>query len=447
MQSQADGPVEIGSGLHRVLGLAFGLAIGFGGVVGGGLLKTSGSVAGLAPEPWLIVALWTACSLHSFLGANVVAELMSALPRDGGLFVIARRAFGDFGGLIVGWADAAQNCAAIAAVAILFVTFGAIVFPYLAPYGIAIAVGVQVLLLGINLIGVRQGSAVQQATALLKAIMLAGIIVALFIAAGARETSVQVPAVATIAGAITAYQLIYGVYSGWSYAGYFGDESTNAERDVPKAIFGCIIGASVVYIGFNAGLVAALDIPTLARSEFPAADVVGRIFGENSLLLVMVIAMIMVVSSANAYILLVPRILYGLGRDGLFFRWSAHVNRGGTPDWAMVLTVAVSILLTLSGSFDTVFLLMSAMTLFTMVVTDLAYFVLRYREPELARPFRARWHPVLPILLLLIDGALFAAILWADPFGGMAMLAMVAIAVPISWLIHHLKRRERLATA
>lgn len=372
---------------------------------------------------------------------------MAALPRDGGLFVIARRAFGDFAGLIVGWADAAQNCAAIAAVAILFVGFGAIVVPSLAPYGIAIAIGVQVLLLGINLIGVREGSAVQQATALLKALMLSGIIVALFIAAGMREASVQVPAVATIAGAITAYQLIYGVYSGWSYPGYFGDESKNAERDVPKAIFGCIAGASVVYIGFNAGLVASLDLPTLAHSEFPAADVVGRIFGGNSMLLILIVAMIMVVSSANAYILLVPRILFGLGRDGLFFRWSAHVNRGGTPDWAMVLTVAVSILLTLSGSFETIFLLMSAMTLFTMVVTDLAYFVLRYREPDLARPFRARGHPFLPILLLLIDGALFVAILWADPFGGMAMLAMIAIAVPISLLLRFLKGRKQVELA
>ena len=447
MQSQADVPVVTESGLHRVLGLAFGLAIGFGGVVGGGLLKTSGSVAGLAPEPWLIVALWTACSLHSFLGANVVAELMTALPRDGGLYVITRRAFGDFGGLVVGWADAAQNCAAIAAVTILFATFGGVVVPAWAPYGIAIAIGVQVLLLGINLLGVREGSAVQQATALLKAVMLAAIIVALFIAAGMRETTAQLPAVATVAGAITAYQLIYGVYSGWSYPGYFGDESTNAERDIPKGIFGCIIAASIVYIGFNAGLVAAVDLPTMAHSDFPAADVVGRIFGGSGMLLVMIIAMVMVVSSANAYILLVPRILYGLGRDGLFFRWSAHVNRGGTPDWAMVLTVAGSILLTLSGSFDTVFLLMSAMTLFTMVVTDIAYFVLRYREPELARPFRARGHPVLPILLLLIDGALFAAILWADPFGGMAMLAMIAVAVPISWLIHFLKVRTPAAAA
>jgi amino acid transporter len=447
MPSDATAPVIAGSGLHRVLGLAFGLAIGFGGVVGGGLLKTSGMVAGLVPEPWFIVALWTACAAHSFLGANVVAEMMAALPRDGGLFVIARRAFGDFGGLVVGWADAAQNCAAIAAVAILFATFTGMAAPPLAAYGVALAIGVQVVLLCINLLGVREGSAVQQVMALLKALMLGGVIAALFFAAGARGFPMQASGVATVAGAITAYQLIYGVYSGWTYPGYFGDESTDAERDIPKAIFGTVAAASIVYVGFNAGLVAAAEVPALANSDFPAVDVVELIFGSTGTLLVLAIAAIMVLGSANSYILLVPRTLYGLARDGLFFRWSAHVNRGGTPDWATLLTVAISIGLTLTGSFDTVFLLMSAMTLFTMVVTDLAYFVLRHREPELARPFRAWGHPILPILLLLIDGALFAAILWADPFGGMAMLAMIAVAVPISWLIHYLRRRERLATA
>ena len=181
MGSEAHVPVETGSALHRVLGLAFGLAIGFGGVVGGGLLKTSGSVAGLTPDPWLIVALWTACSLHSFLGANVVAEVMTALPKDGGLFVTARRAFGDFGGLVVGWADAAQTCAAIAAVTILFATFAGMIVPALVPYGIALAIGVQVLLLGVNLLGIREGSAVQH-DGLLKAVMLAAIVMTLLMA-------------------------------------------------------------------------------------------------------------------------------------------------------------------------------------------------------------------------------------------------------------------------
>ena len=445
MGSEAHVPVETGSALHRVLGLAFGLAIGFGGVDGGSLLNTTGSDAGLTPDPWLIVALWTACSLHSFLGANVVAEVMTALPKDGGLFVTARRAFGDFGGLIVGWADAAQTCAAIAAVTILFATFAGMIVPALVPYGIALAIGVQVFLLGVNLLGIREGSAVQQATALLKAVMLAAIVMTLLMAAGTGAMAPPTPGTVTIAGAITAYLLIYGVYSGWAYPGYFGDESKTGGREIPKAIFGSIAAASFVYIGFNLGLVAALDMPTLAHSDFPAADVVGRVIGADGRLLLVAIAMVVVFSSANAYILIAPRILYGLGRDGLFFRWSAHVNRGGTPNWSTIVTVAASIAMTMSGSFETVFLLMGAMTLFTFVVTDIAYFVLRRREPELERPFRAWGHPYLPILLLAIDGALFAAILWADPFGGMAMLAMIAIAIPISGLIHFQKRRKRAA--
>ena len=446
MGSQVQQPAETSSALHRVLGLAFGLAIGFGGVVGGGLLKTSGSVAALTPDPWLIVALWTACSLHAFLGANVVAEVMTALPRDGGLFVTARRAFGDFGGLVVGWADAAQTCAAIAAVTILFATFAGMIVPALVPYGVALAIGVQVFLLGVNLLGIREGSAVQQATALLKAIMLAAIVVTLLLAAGTGGMKAPEPGAMNAIGAITAYLLIYGVYSGWAYPGYFGDESKSGGREIPKAIFGSIAAASFVYIGFNLGLVAALDIPTLAHSDFPAADVVGRVIGADGRLVLVAIAMLVVFSSANAYILIAPRIIYGLGRDGLFFKWSAHVNRGGTPDWSTILAVAASIAMTMSGSFETVFLLMGAMTLFTFVVTDIAYFVLRYREPDLARPFRARGHPYLPILLLAIDGTLFAAYLWSDPVGGMAMLAMIAIAIPISVLIHFQKRRKQ-ATA
>ena len=445
MGPQAHASAERGSSLHRVLGLAFGLAIGFGSVVGGGLLKTSGSVAGLTPDPWLIVGLWTACSLHSFLGANVVAEVMTALPKDGGLFVTARRAFGDFGGLVVGWADAAQTCAAIAAVTILFATFAGMIVPGLVAYGIALAIGVQVLLLGVNLLGIREGSAVQQATALLKAIMLAAIVVTLLMAANPGAMSAPTTSAVPMASAITAYLLIYGVYSGWAYPGYFGDESKSGGREIPKAIFGSIAAASFVYIGFNLGLVAALDVPTLAHSDFPAADVVGRVIGADGRLLLVGIAMVVVFSSANAYILIAPRILYGLGRDGLFFRWSAHVNRGGTPHWSTILAVAASIAMTMSGSFDTVFLLMGAMTLFTFVVTDIAYFVLRYREPELERPFRARGHPYLPVLLLAIDGALFAAYLWSDPVGGMAMLAMIAIAIPISGLIHFQKTRKQAA--
>ena len=446
MGSQSQQPAETGSALHRVLGLAFGLAIGFGGVVGGGLLKTSGSVAALTPEPWLIVALWAACSLHSFLGANVVAEVMTALPRDGGLFVTARRAFGDFGGLVVGWADAAQTCAAIASVAILFATFAGMIVPALIPHGVALAIGVQVLLLGVNLLGIREGSAVQQATALLKAIMLAAIVVTLLMAAGTGAMKAPAPGAMNLVGAITAYLLIYGVYSGWAYPGYFGDESKSGGREIPKAIFGSIAAASFVYIGFNLGLVAALDIPTLAHSDFPAAEVVGRVIGADGRLILVAIAMLVVFSSANAYILIAPRIIYGLGRDGLFFNWSAHVNRGGTPDWSTILAVAASIAMTMSGSFETVFLLMGAMTLFTFVVTDIAYFVLRHREPDLERPYRARGHPYLPILLLAIDGTLFAAYLWSDPVGGMAMLAMIAIAIPISGLIHFQKRRKQ-ATA
>ena len=126
--------------------------------------------------------------------------------------------------------------------------------------------------------------------------MLAAIVVTLLMAANPGAVSAPTTSAVPMASAITAYLLIYGVYSGWAYPGYFGNESKSGGREIPKAIFGSIAAASFVYIG---------------------------------LLLLVGIAMVVVFSSANAYILIAPRILYGLGCDGLFFRCSAHVNRGG----------------------------------------------------------------------------------------------------------------------
>src|SRR6476661_9220304 len=91
--------------LLRVLGLGFGLAVGVGGVIGGGILRAPGSALNHAPLPWLVLLLWALAGGQALLGANVVAEVMTSVPRSGGLFNVAERAFGNFGALLVGWSD------------------------------------------------------------------------------------------------------------------------------------------------------------------------------------------------------------------------------------------------------------------------------------------------------------------------------------------------------
>ena len=147
--------------LLRVLGLAFALAVGVGTVIGGGILRTPAVVFEAVPHAGLALALWLAVGLHCLLQANVVSELMTALPRAGGLFVPARAAFGEPGGLLVGWTDWLGYIAAIAALSILASDFTVMAVPALTPFITLLAVGFLAVFVAINWLGIREGSTTQ----------------------------------------------------------------------------------------------------------------------------------------------------------------------------------------------------------------------------------------------------------------------------------------------
>lgn len=430
--------------LLRVLGLAFGIAVGVGTMIGGGILRTPGSVADRLLDPWLILLFWLVAGFHALLGANVVAEISTSVPKAGGLYVPTRRAFGDFAGLLVGWSDWLVNAAAAAALALVFADFAALLAPGLSPYKSSIAAAVLVVLAGPNWLGVREGSAVQKAGSLLKCLLLLAVVVAIFVLApAAPETEADAVAggALTVAGAIVAYQLIYGVFSGWPSPVFFVEEDQNALTNIPKAMMLSIVTVTIVYLLINAALLYALPIEALRTAELPAAQAMHAIFGGASGQLVAGVALVIVASCLNGVIMVLPRILYGLGRDGLFVGTATRVNKGGTPDLALGISAAVAVLLTLTGTFETVFLLMGALVVFTMIISEASLFALRIKEPALARPYRAKGYPALPILLVIIDVSLLGAVVWADPLSALYMFLLILVSVPIHFWLRWRQRR------
>ena len=424
--------------LLRVLGLAFGIAIGVGTMIGGGILRTPGSVADRLVEPWLILLFWGLGGLHALLGANVIAEISTAVPKAGGLYVPTRRAFGDFAGLLVGWSDWLTNAAAAAALALVFGEFAALLIPGLSPHISSIAAAILLVLVGLNWLGVREGSTVQKAGSALKCLLLLLLVGAIFLfvpaATEASNKGIAGDAI-TVAGAIVAYQLIYGVFSGWPSPVFFVEEDENALRNIPKAMALSIVAVTLVYLLINAALLYALPFQSLRTAELPAALAMQGIFGGASGQLVAGLAMVIVASCLNGVVMVLPRILYGLGRDGLFVSAATKVNKGGTPDVALGISAVLAVLLTLTGTFETVFLLMGALIVFTMIVSEASLFGLRIKEPTLPRPYRAKGYPALPVLLLIIDLFLLGAIVWADPSSGLYMFLLIAVSVPIHlWL-------------
>jgi APA family basic amino acid/polyamine antiporter len=432
-------------GLQKRLGFAFAAAIGLGAVIGAGLMRTSGSVIDEVPLAWLVILLWALGGVHVMLAANVASELVTSIPKAGGIFVPVRAAFGDSMGLLSGWASYLSYVAAGASLAIVCADFSAVIFPPLAVHSIGIATSLIVILFGFNWLGVREGAALQTAGSAIKFALLVIVIAIAFFAEPPRPgfSSVGTQGGTAALGAfavIAAYQMIYGAYAGWDSAINFVEEDENALTNIPRALALSILAISAVYVLFNLGIMKALDLDAIRTSDLPVALVLANIFGPAGAIAVAVLAIVMASTSLNANIMGGPRILYGMARDGLFLRSTMRVNAGGTPDIAFAMTLALSVLLIFSGGFEFVFRLMGALIIFSFILYDASLFGLRWKQPDLPRPFRAIGYPFLPALLLLIDGSLLIAFIAADPVSGAYMAALIATCIPVGILLH--RRRK-----
>ncbi|MEA3016155.1 MAG: hypothetical protein QOI38_877 [Sphingomonadales bacterium] len=423
-----------GGQLLRVLGLTFGLAMGVGAVIGAGILRTPGTVLANVPLAWVALALWAFAGVHALLTANIVAETMSALPRSGGLFNVAERAFGPFGAVLVGWTDWLFNIAASAALAIACGEYLALIVPALTPHVAATGIAVAILLFALNWIGVREGSAAQIVTSAAKLALLLGLVGAIFLLRGAAAPGTAAASAAPLGlfGIVVAYQLIVGTYSGWASPAYFAEEEKDPARNMPRALFGSLAAVILIYLLMNAALLYALPVERLSRSELPVAEAISDIFGGASIAVVAAVAVVCALGTINAGIMLATRILHGLGRDGFVPAVASRVNRGGTPDIAVGVSAAATVALAATGQFEAVFLAVGALSIAILVVVDAAFFVLRWREPELERPFRARGYPWLPALALVLDLAVLAAFLVADWRAAVYMALGVGLCVPLT---------------
>jgi APA family basic amino acid/polyamine antiporter len=432
-----------GGRLLRVLGLSFGLAMGVGAVIGAGILRTPGSVVDSVPLPWLVLALWAFAGAHALLTANIVAETMTALPRSGGLFNVAERAFGPFGAVLVGWTDWLFNVAASAALAIVCGEYLGLIFPALAPHVAAAGIAVAALLFALNWIGVREGSAAQIVTSAAKLALLLGLVGAIFLLrrAGSAEAAPGGAGPIGFFAIVVAYQLIVGTYSGWASPAYFAEEEKDPARNMPRALFGALAAVILIYLLMNAALLYALPVDRLSRSELPLAEAISDIFGGASIAVVAAVAVISAMGTINAGIMLATRILHGLGRDGFVPAIAGRVNRGGTPDVALGVSAAATVALAATGRFEAVFLAVGALSIAILVVVDAAFFVLRWREPELERPFRAKGYPWLPALALALDVAVLVAFLLSDKRSALFMALGIALCVPLTLFARRTRRR------
>ena len=431
--------------LLRILGVGFGLAVTIGGTIGMGILRTPGEIAAQLPTPTLFIGVWILGGVYALLGAITVAELGTMIPRSGGWYVFVHRAMGNYPGFVVGWSDWLSTCGTLAVIAMVVGEYTAVLVPRLAGRDKSIALAVTLAFAALQWRGIRWGSFTQNVTSLLKTLIFAVIAIAAFALGGNTNTQASLPVphgLGLFAAVIIALQGVLYTYDGWYGVIYFGEEVRNPKRDVVRSMLGGVLLVIAIYLVVNLAYVYVLPMSQLAGEKFAAGAVATKIFGAHGDSTIRVLAILSLLSTINAYTLTAPRILYAMSCDELFARRAARVNRGGTPTVTLLISTIVAVLF-IFRSFEQV---LAALAFFFVANYAMAYIsviVLRRREPDLPRPYRAWGYPWTTLIVLLGSIAFLTGAVISDKQNSLWALAILAASVPIYLVVRLLSSRHR----
>jgi basic amino acid/polyamine antiporter, APA family len=420
--------------LLAVLGVGFGIAVIIGNAVGAGILRTPGVIATHLDTVWPFLAVWVVGALYALLGANALAELGTMVPRSGGQYVFVRHGLGDYPGFIVGWSDWISTCGTTAAVAIVVGEYTVGLFPAARTHQM-VALAAVVVFTVVQWMGVRAGGATQNVTSIVKTLALLVFVAACFWL-GARSpfdgTVVTTDREGSLFVAfILALQSVIYTYDGWSAVIYFSEEVKDAGRAIPRAIVTGVVSIAAIYLLLNLAFLAVVSLPTIAGQNLAAGTVAQHLFGAAGLDILRALGILILLSAVNSNVLMAPRVLYAMASDGLFWRGAREVNRGGTPDVALLISSMLAAAFIVSGTFEEVTAKLAFFFVANYTLSFFTLFVLRRKAPDAPRPYRAWGHPITTGLALVASVIFLAGAVWSDTRGSLWTLALLGLSVPV----------------
>jgi APA family basic amino acid/polyamine antiporter len=424
--------------LLAVLGVGFGLAVTIGNAVGAGILRTPGVIATHLQTFWPFIAVWVVGGIYALLGANALSELGTLVPRSGGQYVFVRHGLGDYAGFIVGWSDWISTCGTTAAVAIVVGEYTVGIFPEARTHQV-VALAVVALFTVIQWLGIRAGGAVQNLTSLLKAgalLLFIGICFWLGTRAPWAPTVVTTEYEGSLFVAfILALQSVIYTYDGWSAVIYFSEEVKDHGKSIPRAMLTSVTTIIVLYILIIIGFLAVVSLPTIAGNSFAGGVVAERLFGASGHNILRALVVLVLLSAVSSNVLMAPRVLYAMSKDGLFWRGAREVNRGGTPDVALIISSMLAAAFIVTGTFETVIAKLAFFFVANYTLSFVTLFVLRRRERDVPRPYRAWGHPFTTGIALLASIVFLAGAILSDMESSLHATGLLFLSVPVYLII------------
>jgi basic amino acid/polyamine antiporter, APA family len=437
-------------------GLATAVFVVVAGMVGSGVLTTSGyTVFFVGSNQWMLL-LWILGGITAVCGALTLAELSAALPRTGGDYVYLYEAYGPLPAFLSGWVSFLIGFSGPSASA----AFGFAKY-VLAPLELPgeltdvverLLASVTILIFAlIHISGRRRTARVQGWITLLKLVALG-----LFAVAGvsigwpnmanlADRTPLTGPLAVTMMSSMV---YIYYAYTGWNSASYLAGEVKDPQRRLPQAILIGTAGVTLLYLAINVVYALALSAADVREivddpankqglgAVAPIAQIAAtRLFGTKWSAPLSIVFGLMLLSTLSAYVLIGPRVVFAMAQAGQFPAFAARLTRGpATPAVATALQVCVALVLLWTGSFESLIVYAGiGLSIFSMLSISSIY-TLRWKRPDLPRPFRTPGYPVTPALYLFLTALLTLATFYEKMAVSTYALLSILAGIPVYYL-------------
>ncbi len=439
-------PDQFGERLPRRLGLWSAVAVAVGSTIGSGIFRTPASVAGRVPDVGVFLAIWVVGAIVALCGALTYAELAAMFPRSGGIYVFIRKGFGPLPAFLFGWAEllvirpGAFGAISITASAYTLRLVG--IDPAAGVAGLplraeqVLAAAYVAIVAAVNLRGIHRGAVLQNISTAFKVTALGALIVLGFALGGGVPPVGEMGATApvTLSPVLLALVAILWAYDGWGDLAFVGGEVRDPQRNLPRAL---VLGAVIVvvlYLGANLVYLHLIPMARMKDAELVAADSAQLLFGTAGVVAVSAAVAISTFGTLNGSMMTSPRIFFALADDGLFPAVIARVDaKTGAPAPAIVLTAVLGMVFVLVRSFSQLAdqFVIGIWPFYALAVA--AIYVLRRRQPDLARPYRTWGYPIVPAVFLVASLFLLGNYFVSQPTESAWDIAVLISGVPVYW--------------
>ena len=414
------------------------IAVVVANMIGTGVFTSLGFQLLDIQSGFALLMLWVVGGVTALCGALTYAELGAAMPRSGGEYNFLTHCYHPVAGFVSGWISSTIGFAA--PVALAAITFGAYlssVFPVLSKDWLAVG-----LIISLSLIhgSTHKNSAgLQWVFTLVKLVLIGLFCIAAIVIVDAPQPISFLPQEqdwqAVLSGAF-AVSLIYVsyAYNGWNAATYLSSELEEPQQSLPRILLTGTLLVLVAYVALNFVFLYSTPVSNMQGKVEIGYVVAQSIFGEVGAALTGGIMSLLLISTVSAMTLAGPRVLHVIGEDFPIFKPLAKLNQHGIPTRAIYFQAIIALGFVVTSTFESILVFSGFALALNNFFAVLGIFILRYRQPNLARPYKTWLYPVPPIIFLVLIGWTLFYILKQRPQEAWMSLLVIASGVLFYWL-------------